>query len=805
MWRILARWILRYRVWMLLAVAGITAFFTYKAKDIEITYQFAKLLPDSDSASIDYEYYKSKFGQDGAALLIGSDITPLKQLKAFNAWCDLGDRLKNIGGIEAVASVGRLKELVLNDSLNKFELKPVFTDQPKTQEELDALWEKIEKLKVYDGILYTIKNNATITIVTFGKKDLNTKNRLAITDSIKKYGDAFAAAAGVEVHYSGMPYIRTNVARKIQSEMAFFMGLALLVTGVVLFIFFRNLLPVIFSLLVVCCGVAFCIGLMVLLGFKLTVLSGLIPPLIIVIGVPNCVLILNKYHTEYAIHGNKVKALHTAIERTSISLFFANFTTAIGFAVFCAIKNQILYEFGLIASLSVVATYLFSLMVVPSIFSYLPSPKGKHIKHIDGKLLRNILNWVDRLTVNKRPAVYITAIILAVVGGLGFTKIKAVGYVVDDLPKNDPVLTDLHYFEDRFGGVLPFEIVIDTKRERGVFINSARAIYRINKVQKILAQYPEFSRPISVAEGVKFFYQAFKNGDPKYYRLPAVTELKRVAEIAQQDSGSNSKQLSSYIDSTQKVTHITAYIKDIGSTRINKLVKELKPRIDSAFNYDYEVNKWMQENERYDIRLTGNCVMFLKGNEFLVSNLVDSVGLAVILIAALMLTLFSSPRMILISIVPSLVALLVTAGIMGICQVPLKPSTILVFSIAFGISSDGTLYFLTKYRHEIKRNKLSMSQAVSLTIRETGVSMVYTALILTFGFGMFGFSSFGGTASLGILLSLTLLIAYASNLILLPCFLLTLEKSILRKEILNVPIIDIDEEDEEEERVERDK
>lgn len=782
---------------MLLVVAGITSYFAYQARSIEIMYQFAKLLPDSDSASIDYDYYKSKFGQDGAALLIGSDITPLRKLKAFNDWCDLGDKLKSIGGIEAVASVGRLKELMLNDSLGKFDLKPLITKKPQTQEELDALWSKIESLKVYDGILYNVKNNATIMVVTFGKKDLNTANRLAITDSIKKYGDAFAAANTIEIHYSGMPYIRTNVARKIQNEMTFFMGLALVVTGIVLFIFFRNFSPVIFSLLVVCCGVAFSMGLMVMLGYKLTVLSGLIPPLIIVIGVPNCVLLLNKYHTEFAQHGNKLKALHTSIERTSVSLFFANFTTAIGFAVFCAIKNRILYEFGMVASLSVIATYLFSLMVVPSIFSFLPSPKTKHIKHISGKLLTRILKGVEYLTFHRRRTVYTVTIILAIVGAYGFSKIKAVGYVVDDLPKNDPVLTDLHYFEERFGGVLPFEIVIDTKRERGVFINSARAIYRINKVQKILAQYPEFSKPISVAEGVKFFYQAFKNGDPKYYRLPSVTELKKVAEIAQQDSGANSKQILSYIDSTRKITHITAYIKDIGSTRINALVKELKPRIDSAFNFDYEAKKWMQENERYDIRLTGSCVMFLKGNEFLVNNLVDSVGLAVLLIAALMLTLFTSPRMIIISIVPSLVALLITAGIMGIFHVPLKPSTILVFSIAFGISSDGTLYFLTKYRHEIKKNRLSMSQAVSLTIHETGVSMVYTALILTFGFGMFGFSSFGGTASLGILLSLTLLVAYASNLILLPCFLLSLEKSILRKEILNVPIIDIDEEDEE--------
>ncbi|MGZ3866484.1 MAG: efflux RND transporter permease subunit [Bacteroidia bacterium] len=785
---------------MLLAVAAITAFMGFKAKDIEITYQFAKLLPDTDSASIDYEFFKSKFGQDGSVLVIGCDIDKLKTPKNFNLWCDLGDKIKNTTGIEGVASVGRLQELVLNDSLGKFELKKILTKKPETQEELNALWDKIYSLKFYEGILFVPKGNSTLMAVTFSKSLLNTKNRLAITDSVKKCGDEFAKLAGVEVHYSGMPYIRTNVARKIQHEMTFFMVLALIVTGLVLFVFFRNLTPVLFSLLVVLCGVTFCVGFMVIMGYKLSVLSVLVPPLIIVIGVPNCVLLLNKYHTEFTRTGNKLKSLHLAIERTSVSLFFANFTTSIGFAVFCAIPNRLLFEFGLIASSSVMATYIFSLVTVPSIFSFLPDPSSKHTKHIEGKFLRRLLTGVSHLTVNRRKTVYITTIILAVIGAYGFTKIKAIGYVVDDLPKNDPVLTDLHYFEERYGGVLPFEITIDTKRENGIFSNNARALYRIDKMRKILTKYPEFSKPVSISEGVKFFYQAFRNGDPKFYILPSVTELKKIRDYVQQDSASDNHQLKAFIDSTRKVTRISVQMKDIGSSRINDLIKELKPRVDSAFNYDYTLNKWMQENERYDIRLTGNCVMFLKGNDFLVSNLIDSVGLAVVLIAALMLTLFTSPRMILISIVPSLVALLITAGIMGIFHVPLKPSTILVFSIAFGISSDGTLYFLTKYRHEVKRNKLSMSDAVALTIHETGVSMIYTALILTFGFGMFGFSSFGGTASLGILLSLTLLIAYASNLILLPCFILSLEKSILRKEILNVSVIDIDDEEEEDEK-----
>jgi len=802
MWNFFARVILRYRIFFLLFVTGVTAFMGYKAKDVEITYYFAKLLPDSDTASIDYEYFRSKFGQDGTVLVIGTDITPLKKLENFNAWCTLGDKLKATEGIENVLSVGRLQDITLNDSLGKFEMKKLFTQQPKTQQELDVLWDKITTLKFYDGIIFNSKTNSTLIAVTFGKKDLNTKNRLSITDSLKAKGDAFSKQTGVELHYSGMPYIRTNVARKIQHETTFFLALTIFMAGLVLFFFFRSFYPVIFSLLVVCCGVVFSVGLIVLFGFKITAMSAIIPPLIIVIGVPNCILILNKYHTEFARHRNKMKALHMAVERSSISLFFANFTTAIGFAVFCTIKNYIFFEFGLVSSISVMATYIFSMMIVPAIFSYLPAPPDKHIKHIEGKKLTALLNKVDVLTINKRKLVYLITIVLCIVASFGLTKMKVIGFVVDDLPKKDVILTDLHYFEDHNGGVLPFEITVDTKRENGVFSNSARALYRINKMQKVLAQYPEFSKPLSVTEGVKFFYQAYKGGDPKYYRLPSVTELKKVAEYIQQNQDGSQKQLLAFIDSSKKVTRISVNIKDIGSVRVKKLLRELKPRADSAFNYDYEANKWMQENERYDVKLTGNSVMFLKGNEFLVTNLLESVILAIILIAILMFSLFASPRMILISIIPSLIALLITAGIMGYLHVPLKPSTILVFSIAFGISSDGTLYFLTKYRHEIRKNKLSMSKAVSLTIHETGISMIYTAIILTTGFAMFGFSSFGGTAALGILLSLTLLIAYTSNLILLPAFLLSLEKSILKKEILNVPVFDvnIDIDDDEEEK-----
>jgi hypothetical protein len=386
--------------------------------------------------------------------------------------------------------------------------------------------------------------------------------------------------------------------------------------------------------------------------------------------------------------------------------------------------------------------------------------------------------------------------ILVLVSIYGMTLILPLGYVVDDLPKKDPILLDLRYFEKNYNGVLPFEIAIDTKKPNGIFADGGLTLYKINKLQRILAQDSVFSKAVSVVEGIKFFNQAYNDGDKKSYRLPGAMDLQKLAEFAKTDAESKSSQFSAFIDSTKRYTRVSVQMKDIGSIELAKLVDRLKPRIDSVFNFDYANNTWLGPDKNYDIAITGNSMIFLQGNRFLVKNLLESVLLAIILIAIVLYTLFMSPRMIFISVIPSLIPLIITAGIMGFFHIYIKPSTILVFSIAFGIASDGTLYFLTKYRQEMKIAHNSISRAVSLTIKETGVSMIYTAIILFCGFGIFAASSFGGTAALGILISVTLLIAYCSNLILLPCFLLTLEKRITNKVFLEDPLIQIYDEDE---------
>lgn len=797
MWAYIARFILRNRLTLLVSLGLITGFMTYNAFKVRIVYEFARLLPETDSVSINYENFKKRFGLDGNVLVLSVQDENIYKLNRFNDWFDLSENIKKIDGIQEVVSISRLYNLTKNDSLGKFEFKRLIPAKPSTQQELDSLKEIIINLPFYESFIFNPETHATVMAVTFDKKDLNSKNRLSITDSIKSKADAFAHKYNLPIHYSGLPYIRTSVQRIISGEMILFMLLAVGVTVLILFLFFRSMLAVLFSLLVVVIGVIWSFGTLALFGYKITVLTGLIPPLIIVIGIPNCILLLNKYHVEFSKYSNQGLALTRAIQKVGVSLFLANFTTAIGFAVFCSTKTAILYEFGLVASLNVMATYMISLILIPILFSFLPPPAVKHTKHLERKRIAGVLEKVDYVVKHHRKKVYAVVVVMVIASIIGITQIKSLGYVVDDLPKNHPIYSDLNYFQENFHGVLPFEIAIDTKKENGVFSDNGRALYKIGRLQKLFAQYPQFSKPISVAEAVKFSYQAYKDGNPKFYRLPGAMELSKIAGFAN-DAKARKNTFNAFIDSAKRYTRVSVQMADIGSIKLKELVNELSPRMDTIFNYDSENKQWVGEEDKFGLTITGFCVMFLKGNDFLVTNLLESVLLAIILISLVMFTLFMTGRMVFIAVIPSLVPLLFTAGIMGYFNIHLKPSTILIFSIAFGIASDGTLYFLTKYRQELKIVGGNISKAVSNTIRETGISMIYTAIILSCGFGIFAASKFGGTAALGILISFTLLIAYCSNLLLLPCFLLSLEKKLTNKEFMEEPLIDIEENEDDE-------
>jgi predicted RND superfamily exporter protein len=788
MWKYIAGKILRNKITCLTVVAVITAFMTYETCQIKLSYDFARVLPSDDPDYVGYMDFKKKFGEDGNVMVMGFSSPDLFQPQLFNDWSKLNTEIKSIQGIKDVLSLTSLLNVYRNDSLNKFDFRPISPGSDYSKAQLDSIKELIYSLPFYEGLVFNKETGATLMAITFNNKDLNSAHRLEMVRDIVTATDAFSEKNNIKMHYSGMPYIRSHVMEKVSGEMGLFMALAVLVTAVILWLFFRSFSSVIVSLIVAAVGVVWSLGVMQLFGYRITILSGLIPPLIIVIGIPNCVFLINKYHYEFVRHKNKIKALSSTISLMGGTLFLANVTTAIGFGVLYYTNSPLLVEFGIVSAIGVMLTFVVSMIIAPIFLNYIAVPKQKHTTHLEAKFINKILAKVDHWVHHKRKEIYIVISIISLIGIWGMTKMNVLGYVVDDLPKKDPVYEDLGFFEKNFKGVLPFEIVIDTKKPEGVFSDNAIILYKINKLQKTFAEYPEFSEPLSVAEGVKFSYQAYRGGNPKYYKVPGASDLKTLSEYTGTLTGQQNK-LKFFIDSTKQFTRISFQMADVGSVRIKELVNELKPKIDSIF-----------PPEEFRVELTGHSLVFLKSNDYLLKNLYESLAIEIILETLVGLALFRSLRIIVLSKIPVLIPLIITAGVMGFLAINFKPTTILIFSIAFGISSDGTIYFLTKYRQELKVQGRSVAQAISVTIRETGLSMIYTAIILFCGFAIFAASSFGGTVALGILVSLTLLVAMCTNLIMLPAILLSIDKRQSRKEALQTPLIELTDDTEEEEK-----
>ncbi|MCE1202499.1 MAG: MMPL family transporter [Bacteroidia bacterium] len=763
MWKFLVRLILRNRLANLIIIALLTIYMGWEGSKVQMSYEFASMLPETDTTSRIYQRFKETFGQDGAVMFVGVQDERLFELEHFRAWHDLTEKVRTIEGVQEVVSVARIYHLVRNDSLRKFDFRPVMERLPETQEELDSLRQYIQQLRFYEGLLYNSATNVSVMMITLDNHVLNSKDRIALVYEIKEVLDNFTDRFGIQLRYSGLPYIRTITSQKIQHELVLFVFLSLVIASAILFTFFRSGRTVLFIIIVVLITVAFMFGMLQLFGYKITILTGILPPLLIVIGVENSIFLLNKYYSEFFQHGNKVKALSRTIRRIGAANLLTNATTAAGFAAFIVTGNKMLVEFGIVASLNIMVSYVVSLMMIPIIFSYLPEPLPKQYAHFEGGRVNSILHFIERVVLYRRNTVYAITAILIVLGAYGVTKLRTTGNVVDDISHKEQMYKDLMFFEEHFNGVMPYEISIDTKRPKGVL--RASTLYKIDQLQDTLALYPQFSKPLSVAELVKFSKQAFFRGDPEYYNMPNNQERNFILGYLPEFKGDKRTILNSFVDTALQTTRVSVQLANVSTRQIDSIQQSLQPKIDSIFPV-----------ADYTVTTTGTSVVFLKGTNYLVKNLISSLLLALFVIALLMSLTFSSFKMIVVSLIPNLIPQLLTAAMMGYAGISIKPSTILIFSIALGISVDNTIHFLSRYRQQLKLNGWKIPEAVLAALHETGFSMIYSAVVLFFGFAIFILSSFGGTEALGYLVSFTLITAMLSNLFVLPSLLMTLDR-----------------------------
>ncbi len=785
-WNSIARLILRNRITIIILIGVATFFLSTQWKNMRFSYTEANLMPDDHEVNITYNDFLDKFGEEGNLILLGVQDSALFTPEKFKAWNELTSKLKSYPEVDNIVSPASLQELKKFEDPKRFEMVPVLESESPDETQLKEFENKLfTELPFYENLVYSSHSNTIQSALYLNKELVNTKARkVFVLEELDPLIQEFEEKYDIDVRVSGMPYIRTLNAQNIVDEIGLFILAALLVTSLIFFFFFRSIRATLISMFTVCIGVMWAFGVIGLLHYEITILTALIPPLIIVIGIPNCIFLINKYQQEIKKHGNQAKSLQRVITKVGNATLMTNLTTASGFATFILTDSQLLREFGIVASLNIIAIFILSLLIIPIIYSYLNPPKDRHLKHLTKKWIGGFTNWMEKMVRHHRIAIYISSIVLLVLSIIGIYTIRVSGSILEDMPQNTQFFKDVKFFEKEFDGVMPLEILVDTKRPQGVLKLST--LKRMDELENFIQDIPELSKPLSVNRLVKYSKQAYYNGNPKYYQLPSSQERNFIMPYAKSLS-SEEGIMQSYVDSTGQYARITTFMKDVGTEKMQEIENDLLPQIKKIFPED-----------RYNVSITGKALLFQKGTNYLVKNLIISLGLAILLIAGLMAWMFRSFRMIVISLVPNLLPLLITAGVMGYLGVPIKPSTILVFSIAFGISVDDTIHFLAKYRQELKANNWKIKRSVYAALRETGVSMFYTSIVLFFGFSVFMISSFGGTVALGGLVSATLLFAMLANLLLLPSLLLSLEKSIANKEILKEPAMRIIESDDDE-------
>ena len=764
MWEHLALFIIRFRLLLIAVLAAITVFMAYQAKDVEMTYDFAQVVSPQDPDMVYFQQFKRTFGEDGNVLVVGLQDSAIYRLGNFNELRALTDTLARVPGVSGVLSVTKLVNLQRDTATGKFVAAPIFRVPPRSQAELDSLMEVVNRVEFYKGQLISPRTGATLLALTMDPAYLNSSRRQAVMGNILAHTQAFEKKTGIRLHYAGLPYVRSTMTSKVASEMKFFTLLAILVTGLTLLAFFRSWAAVVVPLFVVSIVVVWCIGSIVLLGYKINLLTGLIPTIIIVIGIPNCTYLLSRYHYDFRKSGNQVLAMTRVIRKIGLVTLMNNTTTAVGFVVFCLTDIAILFQFGLVATINIFVAFIISFILIPIVFTFLPPPTAKQLEHLDAKPLTKLLEFFDHLVLQRRGTVYMLAAVLLAGAGYGITRIEAVSYMVDDLPKKSSVNADLTFFERHFNGVMPLEFEVNTGKPRGLL--KLRNLEKINQFENYLRAQPELSPPISLVTFIKAATQAFYNGDPRFFRLPDNTEKNFILSAAMRSKGSASmdnKLLRSFVDSTGQRARISLKIADIGSNNLDTLMNtKLLPKMREVF-----------KGTGMDVRPTGTTIIFTKGNEYVIHTLRESLFIAFGLVGLVVLLLFRSLRTVVFALIPNAVTLVLTAGVMGYLGLPLKPGTALIFVIALGIDGDNSIHLLAKFRQEMALNGQRVREAVSVTLQEAGTSMIYTSIVLFVGFSIFAFSEFGGTKALGVLMATSLLITNFSNLILLPSLLVT--------------------------------
>lgn len=734
---------------LLLILLG-TVFMAIQIPELKFDYDIENFFPIGSGETEYFDEHREIFGSDNDFILIA--LKPSKGifnssfLKGLEA---LTDTLENHSLIEKAYSLSNVYDYKFIPGFRRLRKIPFIHPDDPTKMEQDSL--KIMQSPVLPGYLIA-PDGSSVLIYLANKAFANAED----CQNLNKDINEILAKVELGAYYlSGKCIGQSTFANTIQKEIGIFIIASVLVIMLVLFIMFRSLPALILPLVVVGLAVLWIIGSMVLLDRPLSLVSNIIPSMLLVIGVSDVIHLLSHYISLKKSGWESPKALKEAIRKVGIATLLTSITTILGFLSLLSTRFFLLHELGLFASLGVFLALFMTYAIIPALIQFFPQIRFSNTSV--KQRLHDFLLRLFRFTQQHAKRILIASLALLLLSGFLTSYLQVNIFLLTDLRKDHPLVQDFSFISESYGGSRPQEISIQL-RDSSEEIFSAGVLTELEKVESYLENEYKLKNINSPLSFIKSANQVFNSGRSSAYQIPDSNTLRLLlSQDLEEEFKANSDRI--LFSSDFKQGRIMGFLPDLGSRKVYQM------------NADFY--RFLEEelpNRRCEYRFTGTSHLLELNTEFLAMDILSGLALAVLGISLFMGLVLRSGKVVLIALLPNILPLLCLAAIMAIFGISIKISTAIIFLIALGISVDDSIHFLSHYRLERKEN--GVVESVKNTYIHTGRAIILTSAILSLGFLVLCLSNFLGTFYIGALVALSMILALIADLLLLPALIL---------------------------------
>lgn len=702
-----------------------------------------------------FEFYEHFGSSDAMIIGIEAEDTVFRP-DVLEQVTRITEKVGKIPNVMEVISLATVRNLVVVD--RKPRSLPLMESVPQIPEGLAALREAAYDNPLYINNIISADGSSTAVIAFVIGRTPETSNISQINSDFRRV-IAEEELPGTKLHLAGLPAMDAEINRLSKEQNRLFVPLVFGLIVVLLLAIFRSLNGVLLPMIAILSSVTWTLGLFTMTGRSIGVMTTALPPLLLVITVAICVHVLTQYREEAANFARRRDVVFHTFVNISRPCFFTALTTAVGFSALLLSDTPIVRELGAFCSIGIIFAFIVSLTMLPSILSFLPLPGEKIKTSFKSGTLTAALERVGRFNHRARVPILIAGVVIFTVSFIGIRQIKVETNELEIVEKDNPLRQDFLFIENNLTGIASVEFIV----EGGEDAISVETLKSMREFQEFLEGMDVMRRTISVADFVCLFHRAANGGDDRFFTIPENDEkIEFYLSVARQQGAT---ELAPYITDDYRHARISARMRFVSTTEMEKTIKT--------------INGYLAENMHEDflVRSTGLVPLFVYMINQVVWGQIKSFSFVLVAVFIMMVILVRSLKLAAIGMIPNVVPIVLTLGVMGWLKIPLDLATSMIGCTAVGIAVDDTIHYLTRHAREYQRTG-NHRDAMFATLRTTGRAITSTSAILFCGFIVLTTSSFVPIHHYGALVSFTMLTAFLGDVFLLPACLLVFNPKI---------------------------